>query len=137
MSMIETADAFFSACETGAGWEGCKTWCHDNAGFSCQSEALADMTTLAAYADWMKGLLGPIPDGRYELKAFAADEARSCVVAAATFHGVHSGPGGPVAPTGREVATDYVYVIAFDGPKVSHMTKIWNDAYALKALGWA
>jgi hypothetical protein len=25
----------------------------------------------------------------------------------------------------------------FDGDKIRHMTKIWADAWALKALGWA
>ena len=137
MGIHDTARDFFEACETGQGWEGCRAFCHDDAGFSCQAGALADTTTLAGYAEWMKGLLGPIPDGRYELKAFAADEARGAVVAAAVFHGTHSGEGGPVPPTGRTVATDYVYVMTFDGPKIRHMTKIWNDGPALRALGWA
>jgi hypothetical protein len=30
-----------------------------------------------------------------------------------------------------------VYVMEFKGDKITHMTKIWNDAVALKALGWA
>jgi len=25
----------------------------------------------------------------------------------------------------------------FDGDKIRHMTKIWNDAISLKQLGWA
>lgn len=137
MAMIETAKAFFEACETGKGWDGCKSWCHDGATFSCQADALAGTDSLAGYAEWMKGLLGPIPDGRYELTAFAADEARSSVVAAAVFHGTHSGDGGPMPATGKTVASDYVYVMKFDGDKIRHMTKIWNDALALKALGWA
>ena len=83
-----------------------------------------------------KGLLTPIPDGRYELKAFATDPDRNSVCAVAVFHGTHSGEGGPVAPTGNSVATDYVYVMEFDGDKIPHMTKIWNDAQAFKALGW-
>jgi ketosteroid isomerase-like protein len=136
MTMIDTAHAFFEACETGLGWDGCKPWCHADATFSCQADALADTTTLAAYADWMKGLLGPIPDGRYELKAFAADEDRNTVVAAAVFHGTNTAPG-PVPPTGKVVASDYVYVMQTDGGKIRHMTKVWNDGYALRALGWA
>ncbi|MBT5191900.1 MAG: nuclear transport factor 2 family protein [Rhodospirillaceae bacterium] len=137
MSITETAMAFFDACETGKGGDACKEWCHDNASFSCQAEALADVTTLAGYADWMQGLLGPISDGRYELKSFACDEERGNVTAAAVFHGSHNGEGGPVPPTGQTVAADYVYVMEFDGGKISHMTKIWNDVYSLKALGWA
>ena len=137
MTNEQTARAFFEACETGKGWEACKDWCHDGATFSCQADALAETATLAAYTEWMKGLLGPIPDGRYDLKAFAADAERGTVVAAAVFHGTQTGEGGPVPPTGKTVASDYVYVIAFDGEKISHMTKVWNDHHALRALGWA
>lgn len=137
MTISESAREFFEACETGKGWSACKPWCHEDATFSCQADALADVTSLAGYADWMKGLLGPIPDGRYELKAFAADEARGAVVAAAVFHGTHSAEGGPVPPTGKSVAADYVYVMDFSGGKIRHMTKIWNDGHSLRALGWA
>jgi len=137
MTMSDTATAFFEACETGKGWEGCKSYCTPDAGFSCQADALADTTTLAAYADWMKGLLTPIPDGRYELTAFATDEKRGTVVAAAEFHGTQTGEGGPVPPTGKSVVSDYAYVMTFDGGKITHMTKIWNDAHALRGLGWA
>ena len=137
MTVSETAREFFEACETGKGWGVCKTWCHDDATFSCQADALADVTGLAGYTDWMKGLLGPIPDGNYELKAFAIDEDRGTAVAAAVFHGTNTGNGGPVPPTGRTVAADYVYVMNFDGSKIRHMTKIWNDGHSLRALGWA
>ena len=34
-------------------------------------------------------------------------------------------------------AADYVYVMEFDGDRIRHMTKIWNDAISLKQLGWA
>jgi len=137
MPIKETAWKFFEACETGKGQEVCNQWCHDDATFSCQAGALADVTTAADYADWMKGILGPLPDGRYELKAFSADEERNTVTVAAVFHGTHTGEGGPVPPTGKAAATDYVYVFDFDGEKISHMTKVWNDLPALQALGWA
>jgi hypothetical protein len=47
MSTTETARAFFEACETGGGWAACSQYCHDGATFSCQSDALAEVTTLA------------------------------------------------------------------------------------------
>ena len=137
MTIGDTAWRFFEACETGRGWDGCRNFCHEGATFSCQSEVLADVSTLEGYVEWMKGLLVPIPDGRYELKAFVSDEGRGVVVASAVFHGTHSGDGGPVPATGKAVAADYVYAMEFDGLKISHMTKIWNDGYSLKALGWA
>ena len=137
MSITDTARDFFEACETGKGWSVCKSWCHNGATFSCQSDVLADTKTLEGYTEWMKGLLTPLPDGRYDLKSFATDPENSSVVAFAVFHGTHTGDGGPMAPTGKSVAADYVYVMDFDGDKIRHMTKIWNDAQSLKELGWA
>jgi ketosteroid isomerase-like protein len=137
MNIERTAREFFEACETGGSWAACKAHCHDDASFACQADALAGTTTLAGYAEWMKGLLGPIPDGRYDLTAFATDAGRGTVVASAVFHGTQTGAGGPGEPTGRSVASDYVYVITFDGGRIRHMTKVWNDVQALRQLGWA
>ncbi len=137
MTIASSARDFFDACETGRGWDACKAWCHDGATFSCQADALADTTTLQGYTEWMKGLLGLMPDGSYELKAFAADPENQAVTAFAVFRGTHTGEGGPVPPTGKAVAADYVYVMQFDGDRIRHMTKVWNDAQSLRALGWA
>lgn len=136
-SINEIAKSFFDACETGKGWEGCKAYCTTNATFASQAEPLASMKTLAEYADWMKGFLAILPDGRYEVKSFGADSKRNSVSAYGVFSGTHTGQGGPVPPTGKRVASDYVYVMEFGGDKIRHMTKIWNAGWALKALGWA
>ena len=138
MSRIKgTAEQFFDACETGKGWETCRQYCHPGATFSAQAGALAGVDTLQAYTDWMKGLLTPVPDGHYELRSFAVDEERNNVAAYGVFRGTHTGEGGPVSPTGKQVEADYVYVMQFDGDKIRHMTKIWNDTQSLRALGWA
>jgi hypothetical protein len=52
------------------------------------------------------------------------------------FFGSHTGQGGPCPPTGKSVATDYVYVMEFEGDKIRHMTKIWHSGLAVKQLGW-
>ena len=136
MSTIkETALQFFDACETGKGWDGCKVHCHDGATFSAQAGALAGVNTLQAYADWMKGLFTPVPDARYEIRSFAVDDERKNVTGYAVFRGTHTGEGGPVPPTGKQVEADYVYVMSFDGDKIRHMTKIWNDGISLKQIG--
>ncbi len=135
-SITETAEQFFLACETGKGWEGCKAYCTPSATFSAQAEPLADVRTLQHYCDWMRGLLGFVPDGRYELKSFATDEKRRNVSAYAVFKGTHTGQGGPCPPTGKSVATDYVYVMQFEGDRIAHMTKIWHSGLAVKQLGW-
>lgn len=134
--ILEQAKSFFEACETGKGWEVCKAYCHVGATFSAQADALSDIETLEEYTEWTKNLLIPIPDGRYELKFFAADEERNCVAAFAVFHGTQTGPGGPGGPTGNTVAADYVYAMQFDGDRIQHMTKIWNDTISLRQLGW-
>ena len=135
-NISEIADKFFVACETGKGWDGCKAYCAPGATFSAQAEPLDGVKTLEGYCDWMKGLMGFVPDGRYELKSFAVDEKRRNVTAYAVFHGTHTGQGGPMPPTGKSVATDYVYVMQFEGDKIRHMTKIWHSGLAVKALGW-
>ena len=98
--------------------------------------ALLDVS-VEDYASWVKGLFTPVPDMHPEIKAFATDEKRNSVSAIAVVHGTHTGEGGPVPPTGNKVAADYVYVMDFEGDKIRHVTKIWNDTHTLKQLGWA
>ncbi len=136
-SITATAKDFFTACETGKGWEGCKAYCTADATFTAQAEPLVDVKTLAQYADWMKGMFTPLPGASYEIKSFATDAERNNVSAYAVFTGKNTGPGGPGAPTNKTTRTDYVYVMQFKGDKISHLTKIWNAGMALKELGWA
>ena len=135
-SMKDTAEKFFDACETGKGWAGCQQYCHEGATFSAQAGALEGIDTLEKYTDWMKGLLTPLPDGNYEVRSFAVDEERENVAAYGVFRGTHTGDGGPVPATGKRVEADYVYVMQFDGDRIRHMTKIWNDEESLRQLGW-
>jgi predicted ester cyclase len=135
--MRDTAERFFEACETGRGWTGCREYCHHNASFSAQADALAGITTLEGYTEWMKGFFTPVPDGSYEVRSFAVDEARGNAIAYAVLRGHHTADGGPVPPTGQTVEADYVYVMQFDGDRIRHMTKIWNDGFSLRQLGWA
>lgn len=134
--MRETAERFFEACETGKGWEVCRRYCHPSATFSAQADALASVVTLEGYTEWMRSLLVPIPDGRYEIRSFAVDEDRKNVAAYGVFRGTHTGSGGPIPPTGKRVEADYVYIMEFEDDRIRHMTKIWNDGASLKQLGW-
>lgn len=84
----------------------------------------------------MKGLFTILPDGRYEVKSLATDEARQSVCAYGVFSGMHTGEGDPCPPTGKSMQTDYVYVMELEGEQIRHMTKIWHAGLALKALGW-
>lgn len=135
--MRDVAERFFDACETGTGWAECAQYCHPGATFAAQVDVLDGVDTVEAYTEWMKGLLTLLPDGNAEVRSFAVDEARNNVVAFGVFRGTHTGEGGPVPPTGRHAEADYVYVMDFDGDKIRHMTKIWNDGITLRQLGWA
>lgn len=135
-TITEIAAQFFGACEAGKGWETCSVYCRPDATFSAQAEPLESMRALRDYTEWMKWLLTIMPDSRYEIKSFATDSARNNVSAFGVFSGTHTENGGPCAPTGKTVNTDYVYAMDFEGNKIRHMTKIWNAGWAVKELGW-
>jgi predicted ester cyclase len=135
-AITANAKQFFDACETGKGWAVCREYCVPGASFTAQAEPLSDVQTLEEYTEWMKGLLGFMPNGRYVVKSFATDEERRSVCAYGVFSATHTGEGGPCPPTGKSTTTDYVYVMEFDGDKIRHMTKIWNAGWAMRELGW-
>jgi predicted ester cyclase len=136
MGIKSDAFAFFDACETGRGWAACKQYCTADASFSAQADALGGVDTLEAYTDWMTGIVAVMPDARYDMLAFGIDEDRDAIAAAAIFHATHTEEGGPVPPTGKSVSSDYCYFIKLQDGKIAHMTKIWNDGYALREAGW-
>jgi hypothetical protein len=126
MNMINDAMAFFDACETGKGWAACAAWCAPDAGFSCQAAKTDGINTLAAYADWMTEICHAVPDAAYEIKGVGVDEARNLVLIFGVFSSTTPGDGDKEAVP---VSTEYVYSIEFDGERIAHMTKIWNDSY--------
>ena len=136
MSIMDNAKLFFDACDTGKGWAGCKDYCKADASFSCQANALADVTTVEAYCEWMKGLMVPLPDAKYDVKAMSHDTANNVVTIFAVIRGTNTADG-PVPATNKSAEVDYVYALHFDNYKVAHMTKIWNDGHTLEQLGWA
>ena len=136
MSKKEIALAFQGACDAGKGWDVCQEWCTPTASFECQADALAELGNLEAYVEWAKGLLTPVPDARAEVKACAVDEERGVALVFCVFHGTQTGEGGPVPATNKAIASDYVYALSFDGDKIKHMHKCWNDGHGLKQLGW-
>ena len=73
----ESAMQFFNAGEIGKGWEDCEQWCHERASFSRQADALAEISTKEGYVGWTKDLLGPIPDGHYDLKVGGGSTRRA------------------------------------------------------------
>jgi len=136
-TIADTAAAFFEACESGQGWAECARYCTPDAAFAAQSEALAEVTTIEAYSNWMQGLHTFMSDVSYDIEGFGVDADRNCVVLYAIFRGTHSGDGGPLPATGRSTSSDYAYSLQFDGDKIARMTKIWHSGLAMQELGWA
>lgn len=135
--MRDTARQFFDACESGKGWEVCRQYCHPDATFGAQADALAEVKTLEGYTEWMQGIYHVMPNASYEVLSFGADEETNTVCGFGVFRGTHTGEGGPVPPTGKSVEADYVYCMKFEDGRIRHMTKIWNDGYSLRQAGWA
>ena len=134
-SIRETAEQFFDACETGKGWDGCQAYCHEGATFSAQAGALEGVETVEGYADWMKGIFTPLPDASYEVRSWGRERGRTWPPTACFGNAYRRGRAG--AADGPAVETDYVYVMDFDGDRIRHLTKIWNDGIGLQQLGWA
>jgi len=84
-NVTAVAKQFFEACETGKGWEGCRAYCTPKASFAAQAEPVAEVRTLQGYADWMKGLLTFMPDGRYVVKSLPPTMIETVCVPMASF----------------------------------------------------
>jgi hypothetical protein len=138
MTNFETATAFFNACESLKGWEGCQQYVADDATFYAQSEPLVDVTTVEAYCEWMAGLGSvPLKGCSYVINTSAYDETNNTAIFFGTLSATHVGEGGPVPATNKSTSADYVYVIEMnEAGKVCKMTKIWNAPWTLKELGW-
>ncbi len=139
MKAFDNANAFFEACETGKGWAGCKDYVAAGATFESQAEPLADMKSVQAYCDWMGAFTTKTaPGSSYDINCSGFDEKRNIAFFFGTFHGKHTGEGGPVPPTGKQTHSHYVYTLQMnDQGKISGMTKIWNAPWAMRELGWA
>lgn len=138
MSAFANATAFFHACESLKGWEGCQQYVEPGAVFNAQSEPIADIESVEGYTEWMAGLgLNILIGCRYELHSSCYDETNRTALFFATFIGTHTGDGGPVPPTNKETRAHYVYALTMgENDLVSDMKKIWNAPWTMKQLGW-
>ena len=48
----------------------------------------------------------------------------------------HTGEGLPVPPAGKRMESSCVPVLHFDGERIQHAAKVWNDHETHKQLGW-
>jgi hypothetical protein len=85
----------------------------------------------------VKGLLAILPDGRYELKSFAADEERHNVIAYAVFAGTHTGVGGPPSPRPGNRKGGLRLCHGLPGRPYSPHHEDLDSGITLRQLGWA
>ena len=139
MSAFNNAKKFFEACETGQGWEGCKEYVENGATFTGQADAVSELDTVESYTEFMKNICnGPLAGATYTVHAESFDENTSTAMFFGTFHATHVGEGAPIPPTNKKTNTHYVYTLKMsDNDKVEEMTKIWNDGWCFRELGWA
>ena len=149
MSNLDTAKAFFDACEKGDGWEVCKFQCTPNAKFRCQAAIfhppLATETNLGGslqnYVQSMKMFVTQVMPGGYPDDIVSAyDEKANTAIICASFHGRHTNtPEGAnlPPPTHKSTVSDYVYRMHFNAEgKIDGMIKIWNSEWSGAELGW-
>lgn len=137
MSAFENAARFFHACESSKGWEACRPYVAAGASFEAQAEPLAEFDKVQDYVEWMADVPDWMSDLGYDIHTSAWDEENRAATFFATFHGRHTGEGGPVPPTNREMVSHYVFVLFMDADdRVEKMYKIWNAPWAMKQMGW-
>ena len=73
--VLEVARAFFDACETGKGWEGCQQFCTPDATFSAQAEPLEDVSHLGAVHRLDEGPADDPPRRPLRAEVVRADES--------------------------------------------------------------
>ncbi|GFH44113.1 hypothetical protein CTEN210_00587 [Chaetoceros tenuissimus] len=136
---LKNAKEVIEVLDSAGDWATIESLVAKDATFTCQAEALADVKTVKEWYDWMVNFKGNIaPDGRCTIKSIAWDATNRKCLFYAVYHATHTGDGGPMPATNKHTDTDYVYeVVMNDEDKVASMTKIWNDMYCLKELGWA
>ena len=137
MTNLETtARRFHHACMTGEGWPACQPYCTPDATFTHEGEMLAEVHTLEAYAAFLQSVFTPVPDFRHEVLSVGVDPEHQRVLVHYLIRGTHTGEGLPVPPTGKSMETNCVLVLHFEGDRIRHAVKVWNDHDMRKQVGW-
>lgn len=138
MTELDTAVAFFHACESAKGWEGCREYAEPDASFPSAVEAFTGVETLREYCDGIQASFTTTFVGSdYALVAAGYDAERRVALLQAVSYAVHTGEGGPVPPTHKKAEIPFVYALEFTpAGKIAHLEKIYDQAASLRALGW-
>jgi predicted ester cyclase len=130
------AKDFHQACTSGQGWHACQPYCTPDATFEHEGTMFADIQSVEGYAAFIQSVFTPVPDFRHEVLAVAVDRALERVLVHYRISGTHTGEGLPVPPTGKSMVSDCVLVLHFEGERIRHVQKVWNDHEMMKQVGW-
>lgn len=135
---LENATQFFHECESAKGWDQCKQYVAPNAVFECQSGTYADVHTIEGYATKIAEVYYAVfRDGTdYELEEVTHND-KGTIGLFGTSIIKHTGPEGPVAPTGKIAKSHFAYFLSPDeNGKVARMVKVYDEAQTRSQLGW-
>ena len=130
------------ACDGGGGWAACKDLCVPDATFSCQSDTMGKFKTIQEYTDFMAAFGQACPNPTWTTDASSWDGVTHTATFFCTYYCTHtvSVDGvGPSTPTQRSAVSNYCCMVKTDpnrGNRIVHITKVWNDIWMLKELGW-
>jgi len=138
MTELDTAVAFFHACESAKGWDACREYAQPDASFHSAAETYTGMASLAEYCDQIREAFTTTFVGSdYALVAAGYDAERRVALLQAMSYAVHTGEGGPVPPTHKQAQIPFVYAIEFTpAGKIAHLEKIFDPGVSLRGLGW-
>ena len=90
---------------------------------------------VAAWKDFVAGLLTAVPDLHFTTEDLLTEGSRVAMRWRAT--GTHSGPLGPVPPTGRAITVDGLIIDRLEGGMVAERWEQWDQPGMLQQLGLA
>lgn len=131
-----------AACDGGGGWAACQHLCVEDATFTCQSDTMGKFTTIREYADFMAGFGLSCPNATWTTDEESWNGVTHTATFFCTYYGQHtvSVEGyGPTVPTLKKAVSHYCCKVTTDparGNKVVNITKVWNDIWMLRELGW-
>lgn len=142
LTELESIQICMAACDGCRGWSACKDLCLPDATFSCQADTLAHIKTVQEYADFFYAFGKACPNASWTTHNTQWCPQTHTATLVCTYHCTHSQSlegVGPLTPTHKTSHTDYIYNVQTDpnqGYKIKHITKIWNDKWCLRDLGW-
>lgn len=104
----------------------------------CQADMMKDITTVKQLHDWKVNFNENVAPGcKPIVHNLVWDAPKKTALKFSTYVATHTGDGGPVPATNKTTNTHYVFICEMnDENKCICLTKVWNDDYCKKEIGW-